>query len=67
MLELDAELLARAAARLGHQREASAVVAPPAFSMKFACFGEISAPPIRWPLRPHASSIAPRRARAPGS
>ena len=37
----------------------SAVVAPPAFSMKFACFGEIRAPPIRWPLRPHASSIAP--------
>ena len=37
----------------------SAVVAPPAFSMKFACFGEISAPPIRCPLRPHASSIAP--------
>ena len=25
----------------------SAVVAPPAFSMKFACFGEMSAPPIR--------------------
>ena len=27
--------------------------------MKFACFGEICAPPIRWPLRPHASSIRP--------
>ena len=40
---------------------ASAVVAPPAFSMKFACFGEICAPPIRWPLRPHASSIRPAR------
>ena len=28
---------------------ASDDVAPPAFSMKFACFGEICAPPIRWP------------------
>src|SRR5436309_1765207 len=28
---------------------ASAVVAPPAFSMKFACFGEIQAPPIAEP------------------
>ena len=27
--------------------------------MKFACFGEICAPPMRWPLRPHASSILP--------
>ena len=38
---------------------ASAVVAPPAFSMKFACIGEITAPPIRWPFSPHASSIRP--------
>ena len=37
----------------------SAVVAPPAFSMKFACFGEISAPPMRYPLSPHSSSILP--------
>ena len=38
---------------------ASAAVAPPAFSMKFACRGEISAPPIRWPFSPQASSIRP--------
>ncbi len=38
---------------------ASAVVASPAFSMKFACLGEIRAPPIAWPFSPHASSIRP--------
>ena len=27
--------------------------------MKFACLGEITAPPIAWPLSPHASSIRP--------
>ena len=27
--------------------------------MKFACRGEICAPPIRWPFSPHASSIRP--------
>ena len=59
-LELDAELLARAAPRLDHQREAvGSLVAPPAFSMKFACFGEIIAPPMRWPLRPQRSSSCP--------
>ena len=40
-------------------RVQSALVAPPAFSMKFACLGEISAPPIRCPFRPHSSSILP--------
>ena len=35
------------------------MVAPPAFSMKFACIGEISAPPIACPFSPHASSILP--------
>ena len=38
---------------------ASAVRAPPAFSMKFACIGEICAPPIRCPFSPQASSIRP--------
>ena len=38
---------------------ASAERAPPAFSMKLACFGEICAPPIAKPRRPHASSIRP--------
>ena len=38
---------------------ASAEVAPPAFSMKFAWTGEIRAPPLRWPFRPHSSSIRP--------
>ena len=38
---------------------ASSLRAPPAFSMKFACIGEICAPPIRCPLSPHASSIRP--------
>ena len=37
----------------------SALVAPTAFSMKFAWRGEISAPPIRWPLRPHSSISRP--------
>src|SRR5215211_4288005 len=38
---------------------ASAEVAPPTFSMKFSCFGEITAPPIPKPRRPHASSMRP--------
>ena len=37
----------------------SADVAPPAFSMKFAWRGEMSAPPIRWPFSPHASISRP--------
>ena len=37
----------------------SPLVAPPAFSMKFACIGEIIAPPLEWPLRPQSSSIRP--------
>ena len=60
MLELDAELLAaRAGAPRPSARARRPCVAPPAFSMKFACRGEICAPPIRWPFRPHASSIRP--------
>src|SRR5499427_9471639 len=35
----------------------SAAVAPPRFTMKFACFEEISAPLMRLPLRPHFSII----------
>ena len=35
------------------------MLAPSAFSMKFACFGEICAPPMRWPFSPQASSIRP--------
>ena len=31
----------------------SAAVAPPRFTMKLACFDEISAPLMRLPLRPH--------------
>src|SRR6266511_4241251 len=38
---------------------ASAEEAPPAFSMKFACLGEICAPPIRCPFSPQASSMRP--------
>src|SRR5439155_3066763 len=37
----------------------SALVAPPAFSMKFACMGEITAPPTRWSLSPHSSISFP--------
>ena len=37
----------------------SAEVAPPPFSMKFAWRGEMSAPPIRWPLRPQSSIARP--------
>ena len=37
----------------------SAERAPSAFSMKFAWRGEMSAPPMRWPLRPHASIRLP--------
>ena len=69
VLEHDPEPIVHAPARLGHQREAvCAEVAPPAFSMKFAWRGEISAPPIRWPLSPHSSirRPAPTLAR-PGS
>src|SRR5215831_6286654 len=35
----------------------SAAVAPPRFTMKLACFEEISAPLMRLPLRPHFSII----------
>ena len=38
----------------------SALVAPPAFSMKFAWRGEMIAPPIRCPLSPHSSSMPAR-------
>ena len=40
----------------------SADVAPPEFSMKFACLGDTSAPPIAKPFSPHSSIIRP----APG-
>ena len=43
------------------------LVAPPAFSMKFACFGEITAPPIAWPLSPHSSSMRPAPSSCAGS
>ena len=46
VLEHDAELLARRRRASAISASASAVVAPPAFSMKFACFGEMRAPPI---------------------
>ena len=62
VLELDAEALVDPPPSLRHQREASALVAPPAFSMKFACRSEISAPPRRYPFSPHASISRP----APG-
>ena len=68
MLELDPEPLVDAPAGLGHQRDASAEVAPPAFSMKFACRGEISAPPIAVALQPALLDRAcPRRAPGSGS
>jgi hypothetical protein len=38
VLEPDAELVVSATPGLGHQRERVGVVAPSAFSMKFACF-----------------------------
>ena len=45
---------------------ASALVASPAFSMKFACRSETSAPPIRSPFSPHASISAPAPGPEPG-
>ncbi len=58
--ELDAVLLVRAPAGLGHERERVGVRAPPAFSMKFACFGEICAPPMQIPLQPARFEHPPR-------
>ena len=43
----------------------SAEVAVPSFSMKFACRGEMRAPPIVKPFSPHASSSWPL-VRSPG-
>src|SRR5438105_12509338 len=42
----------------------SSALAPPRLTMKFACFSEICAPPIRRPLRPQASIRRP--AASPG-
>ncbi len=42
----------------------SAAVAPPVLTMKFACFSEICAPPMRWPFRPQDSIR--RAAKSPG-
>ena len=62
VLELDAELLARArGAPRPSARARRRSWRAPAFSMKFAWRGEICAPPIRWPRRPQASSIRPAR------
>ena len=59
-LEHDPELLpARVAGPRRSARSRRPFVASPAFSMKFACFGEIWAPPITKPRRPQASSIRP--------
>ena len=66
MLELEPELArGRAAAPRPSARPRRPSVAPPAFSMKFACRSEMTAPPIRCPFSPHASISAPAP-RSPG-
>ena len=69
VLELDPELLAGPAARPPPSARGSRrVVAPPAFSMKFACIGEISAPPTPMSLQTAAArASAPPRPRPAGS